>query len=96
MVIIDLPKGDTYREGDKVEFTITVIDPDGVKSFAWGVFAQNNSPVGIGGDKGCGGGTECKHGGNFEAKLPGQFFIGVDALDNNGNTRREIKQIYIG
>ncbi len=95
VVIIDLPDGDTYGEDDKVKFTITVIDPDGVKSFAWGVFAQNKSPVGIGGDKGCGG-TECSLSGDFRAKLPGQFFIGVDALDNNGNTKREIKQIYIG
>jgi len=96
VVVISLPDGDTYKTGDKVKFDITVSDPDGVKSFTWGVFTQNQSPVGLGGDKGCGNATQCTLSDKFEAKLPGIFFLGVDALDTAGNTVREVKQIYVG
>lgn len=96
VVIINIPGGDEYGLGDKVKFNITVTDPDGIQSFTWGVFAQNVSPVGLGGEKGCGGATQCDLSDQFEAQLPGIFFLGVDALDSQGNTVREVKQIYIG
>jgi len=96
VVVINLQNGDEYGIGDKVKFTITVTDPDGIQGFTWGVFAQNVSPVGLGGEKGCGGSTQCDLSDEFKAQLPGTFFLGVDALDTQGNTVREIKQIYIG
>jgi hypothetical protein len=67
-----------------------------VGTFTWGVFAQNKSPLGLGGDKNCGNATQCELSGEFEAKLPGQFFLGVDAVDGKGNTHQEIKQLYVG
>jgi hypothetical protein len=95
-VLIDIPSGDEYGLGDNVEFNITVSDPDGVASFTWGVFAQNGSPVGLGGDRNCGGSNQCTLSDKFETKLTGIFFLGVDAVDSKGNTIREIKQIYVG
>lgn len=95
-VLIDIPSGDKYGLGDDVKFNITVTDSDGVRSFTWGVFAQNGSPVGLGGDRDCGGASQCTLSDEFETKLTGIFFLGVDAVDTQGNTVREIKQIYVG
>jgi hypothetical protein len=94
-VVFDLPDGDTYGTGDDVEFKIIVSDPDGVRSFTWGVFAQNGSPL-FGGDKNCGNSQQCDVSDEFEATLSGQFFFGVDAVDSQGNTAREVKQLYVG
>lgn len=95
-VIINIHTGDEYALDQDVKFTITVSDPDGVKSFTWGVFAQNGSPVGLGGERNCGGANQCDLSDDFKTKLTGIFFLGVDALDSKGNTIREIKQIYVG
>jgi hypothetical protein len=95
-VIIDLPDGDTFGLADDVRVVITVRDSDGVGSFTWGIFAQNGSPLGLGGDHNCGGVTECGTNEEFETKLTGQFFVGVDAVDSKGNKTREIKQLYVG
>jgi hypothetical protein len=94
-VMFDLPDGDTYNVGDDVKFRIIVSDPDGVGSFTWGVFAQNETPL-LGGDKSCGNAQQCDLSDEFEAPLPGQFFFGVDAVDGQGNTSREVKQLYVG
>lgn len=95
-VVIELPNGDTYEVDDEVKIIIRVLDSDGVNTFTWGVFAENGSPVGLGGDHGCGGATECRLDREFTTKFPGQFFIGVDAVDTKGQTVREIKQLYVG
>ncbi len=95
-VLIDIPTGDEYALNQEVRFNITVTDPDGIRSFTWGVFAQNGSPVGLGGERGCGGALQCDLSDKFDTKLVGIFFLGVDAVDNQGNTTREIKQIYVG
>ena len=95
VVVIDLPRGDIYKLEGEVRVNITVSDPDGVSSYSWGVFAQNGSPLGLGGNVGCGNSGQCNSSEEFEAKLTGQFFIGVDALDAKGNTVREVKQIYV-
>ncbi|MEW5956959.1 MAG: hypothetical protein AB1801_04490, partial [Chloroflexota bacterium] len=95
-VVIEFPDGDTYGLEEDVKVIITVRDSDGVGSFTWGVFAQNGSPLGLGGDRNCGGSTECRIDEEFETKLTGQFFVGVDAVDSAGNKTREIKQLYVG
>jgi hypothetical protein len=95
-VVIELPDGDTYGLEEDVKLIVTVRDSDGVTSFSWGVFAQNGSPVGIGGDRNCGGAGECRIDDEFETRLIGIFFIGVDAVDTKGNEIREIKQLYVG
>ena len=79
-----------------MEFRIVVSDPDGVSSFTWGLFAQNASPLGLGGEKNCGNSGQCDASGEFEAQLTGQFFLGVDAADSKGNVVREVKQLYVG
>lgn len=94
-VVISLPDGDTYNQNDKVNFTITVSDPDGVATFTWGVFTENQSPVGLGDDKNCGNGNECSLSGNFKAKLTGRFIFGVDAIDTKGNKTRTIQGMYV-
>ena len=96
MVIIELPDGDTYSLNDDVRIIITVRDPDGIKNFEWGIFAQNGSPTGLGDEIGCNNLVECRVEDEFETKLPGQFFIGVDAVDALGNDIREIVQLYVG
>ena len=93
-VTIDLPDGDKYDQGDEVEVNITVRDSDGVDSFEWGVFTQNNVAI-EGGDKDCGG-SECSISEEFDASLPGIFQIGVEAVDSQGNNTIEVKQIYVG
>ena len=95
-VLIELPSGDTYGLEDDVKFRIVVTDPDGVNSFSWGLFAQNGSPLGFGGERNCGGSNSCDLSDEFKAKLTGQFFLGVDTIDSKGNATREIKQLYVG
>jgi hypothetical protein len=96
VVIIQLPDGDTYSLNDNVRIIVIVQDPDGVKEFEWGVFAQNGSPTGLGDRKGCGNLAECRLEDEFETKLTGQFFIGVDAVDALGNDIRQVVQLYVG
>ena len=79
-----------------MKIIFVVRDPDGVNSFTWGVFAQNGSPLGLGGEHNCGGATECGTNEKFETKLTGQFFVGVDTVDTKGNKTREIRQLYVG
>jgi hypothetical protein len=94
--VIEFPGGDKYGLNDDVQVIITVRDPDGVTEFEWGVFAQNKSPLGLGGHQSCGGATECRIEEEFETKLPGQFHVGVEARDTKGEGVTEIKQLYVG
>jgi hypothetical protein len=90
-----LPDGDRFGVGDDVRVIITVRDPDGVASFEWGIFTENNVPV-EGGERGCGNATECRIEEEFEAVLAGAFQVGVEAIDSKGTKTIEVKQIYIG
>ena len=74
---------------------ITVRDPDGVASFEWGIFTENNVPV-KSGERNCGNATECRREEKFEAALTGAFQVGVEAVDSKGNKSIEVKQIYVG
>ena len=61
----------------------------------WGIFLQNLTPL-VGGDKSCGGATECK----IEVKenappLTGTYIVGADAVDMIGNTARGTSAIYV-
>ena len=93
--VIELPDGDRVNVGDDVRVIITVRDPDGVSSFKWGIFTENNVAI-KGGDSGCGNVTECRTDEEFEAVLPGAFQIGVEAVDSKGTKSIEAKQIYVG
>ena len=94
-VVIELPNGDDYGLGDEIIVIITVTDSDGVDEFNWGVFTENNVAI-KGGDKDCGGATECRIEEEFDAALAGAFQVGVEAKDNKGQGTIEKKQIYVG
>ena len=94
-VFVELPDGDVFSAGEEVRIVFIVRDPDGVDRFTWGIFLQNLTPL-IGGDKVCGGATECK----VEVKenapsLTGTYIVGADAVDVNGNTARGTSAIYV-
>jgi hypothetical protein len=93
-VEVILKDGSDYDVGDKVKITIVARDPDGVASFTWGIFTQNQ--VGLkGGDKKCNNATECST--NIEESIPlaGTFIIGADAVDTKGNKNRGVGEIYV-
>jgi hypothetical protein len=95
-VIITLPDGNEYDIGDEVKVIFTVRDPDGVRSFTYGFFTQNQSPLGGGGTQECGGNTECSR--EIEEEVPpleGTFIVGADAVDSKGETNRGIGEIYV-
>jgi hypothetical protein len=94
-IVIELPDGDRFDKGDDVRVVITVRDPDGVASFEWGIFTENNVSV-KGGNHSCGNATECRREEKFEAVLSGAFQVGVKAVDSQGNRSIEVKQIYVG
>jgi hypothetical protein len=94
-VIIEVPEGSTYDPGETVRAVFIVRDPDGVSGFTWGIFTQNLTPL-IGGDKDCGGATEC----SLEVKedapgVPGTYILGADAQDTTGKVKREVGEIYV-
>jgi hypothetical protein len=94
-VIVQLPNGSTFSPGDEVKIIFIVRDPDGVKSFTWGIFLQNLSPL-IGSDKICNGAVECQIEVEEEAPpLTGTYIVGADAIDVKGNTARGISEIYV-
>jgi hypothetical protein len=94
-VTIELPDGNTYDAGEDITIIFVVRDPDGVGSFKWGIFMQNQSPL-IGGDKECGGATECRHEVEEEVPpIPGTYLVGADAVDTKGKTVRQVGEIYV-
>ncbi|MBN1217325.1 MAG: hypothetical protein JXM69_00230, partial [Anaerolineae bacterium] len=93
-VIVELPNGNTFDTGDKVKMVFIVLDPDGVASFTWGIFTQNQVPL-VGGDKSCGGATECRLEKEESASVPGTFIVGADAVDTKGNKSRQVGEIYV-
>ena len=96
-VVVQLPNGDTYSSGSEIRIIIIVTDPDGVKSFTWGIFAENRSPLPVGGTENCGNRTECRIEQNFAAPpFQGQFAVGVEAVDVLGQgTQINAAQIYL-
>jgi len=93
-VDVQLEGGNKYDVGEKVKIKIVVWDPDGVTSFTWGIFTQNQ--VGLkGGDKKCNGATECSTHIEESIPIPGTFIIGADAVDTKGNTNRGLGEIYV-
>ena len=94
-VIVELPDGNTHSEGDNFRLIIIVRDPDGVKSFTWGIFTQNQTPL-IGGDRDCGNATECRIEEELEAPpISGTYLAGADAVDSKGATTRGVGEIYV-
>jgi hypothetical protein len=85
---IELPNGLIYQVGDRVEVIITVSSVQGIDNFTWGAFVGNLSPI-TGGNKECNGLSQCKIEGSFFVMGPGDFFIGVEALDVKGKTETE-------
>jgi hypothetical protein len=80
---------------DEFEVKFIVRDPDGVSSFTWGIFTQNQVSL-KGGKIDCHNATECVH--EEEVSSPpyrGTFIIGADAVDSKGQTSRGIGEIYI-
>jgi hypothetical protein len=93
-VDVQLSDGNSYDVGEKVKIKIVVRDPDGVSSFTWGIFTQNQVPL-KGGDKNCNGATECSTHIEEGIPIPGTFIIGADAVDTKGNTNRGLGEIYV-
>jgi len=94
-VIVELPDGNTHDKGDGFRLRIIVRDPDGVKSFTWGIFTQNQTPL-IGGDRNCNNATECTIEEDLEAPpIPGTYLAGADAVDSKGATTRGVGEIYV-
>ncbi len=94
-MIVDLPNGNIFDPGDEVKIVFIVTDPDGVTSFTWGIFTQNQTPL-IGGDKACNGLIECKLEVNEEAPpVSGTYLVGADAVDTTGATTRGVGEIYV-
>lgn len=94
-VVVELPDGDVFDAGDEVKIIFIVRDPDGVDKFTWGIFLQNLTPL-VGGDKFCGGATECKI--EVEENAPpltGTYIVGADAVDVHGNAARGTSAIYV-
>lgn len=94
-VIVQLPDGNTFDPGDGFTMIIIVRDPDGVTSFTWGVFTQNQTPL-VGGEQKCGGATECRFDDKFDAPpISGTYLAGADAVDTKGATSRGVGEIYV-
>lgn len=94
-VIVELPDGNTYDGGDEFRIRIIVRDPDGVKSFTWGIFTQNQTPL-VGGDRDCGNATECRIEEDLQAPpIRGTYLAGADAVDSKGATSRGVGEIYV-
>lgn len=94
-VIVELPDGNTYDPGEEFDLVIIVRDPDGVVSFTWGVFTQNQTPL-VGGDENCNRATECRIRKTFNAPpIAGTYLAGADALDTKGATTRGVGEIYV-
>jgi len=93
-VDVQLTDGNKYDVGEKIKIKIVVWDPDGVKSFTWGIFTQNQVSL-KGGDKNCNGATECSTHIEERIPIPGTFIIGADALDSKGNANRGLGEIYV-
>ena len=93
-MIVELPKGNTFDPGSEVKIVFIVRDADGVASFTWGVFTQNQTPL-IGGDKECHGASECREEKTVNAPLTGTYLVGADAVDTKGFTSRGVGEIYV-
>ena len=93
-VIVELPEGDVFNTGEEVKIIFIVRDPDGVDNFTWGIFLQNLTPL-VGGDKSCGGATECRVEVEEKAPISGTYIVGADAVDVHGNTARGTSAIYV-
>lgn len=94
-VIIELPKGNTYDPGDDITLVIIVRDPDGVVSFTWGVFTQNQTPL-VGGEQQCGNAPECRIQEELTAPpISGTYLAGADAVDTKGALKRGVGEIYV-
>jgi hypothetical protein len=94
-VIVELPDGNTHNQGAEFRLVIIVRDPDGVRSFTWGIFTQNQTPL-IGGDRDCNNATECRIEEELEAPpIPGTYLAGADAVDTKGATTRGVGEIYV-
>jgi hypothetical protein len=90
-----LPDGNTYDTGEEFEIRFIVRDPDGIESFKWGIFTQNQTGL-MGGDVSCHNQTDCRHEEEVEAPpIRGTFIVGADAVDSKGNTHRGIAEVYI-
>ena len=94
---LEFRSSNSVGPGDDVKFVIVVYDPDGVKTFTWGVFTLNDTPLPTGGSKDCGGAIECRHEVDAEAPpIPDTYKVGVDALDNTGKSSRGfVGEIYV-
>jgi hypothetical protein len=94
-VTIELPGGDTYDVDEDITIIFVVRDPDGVANFTWGIFTLNQTPL-IGGEKGCGGATECRLELNETTPpIPDTYLVGADAVDSKGKTVRQVGEIYV-
>jgi hypothetical protein len=93
-VIVELPDGNTHDLGDTFEVKFIVRDPDGVWSFTWGFFTQNQTSL-KGGEKICHNAPECEEEVEIESPLRGTFIVGADAVDSKGEVARGIGEIYI-
>ena len=96
-VFVELPEGSRYSPGDRVKIVVIVRDPDGIANFAWGIFSLNDTPFPVGGDRNCGGATECRIDEDVTAPpLPDTYKVGVDVIDSKGaSTRGFFGEIYI-
>jgi hypothetical protein len=81
---VELPGGNDYNKGDDIKMVIVVRDPDGVNTFTWGIFMQNQSPLPIGGTESCNGSAECRAEVKASPPVAGTYLIGVDAIDGTG------------
>ncbi|MBN1991529.1 MAG: hypothetical protein JW953_02415 [Anaerolineae bacterium] len=93
-VVIELPNGNTFDPGDEVKIVFIVRDTDGVSSFSWGIFTQNQVSL-KGGEKTCNGATECKLEVKEVAPGTGTYIVGADAADTTGATTRGVGEIYV-
>jgi hypothetical protein len=89
-----LPDGNTFDRNEEFKVKFIVRDPDGVWSFTWGIFTQNQTSL-MGGEKICHNAPECQHEVEVESPLQGTFIVGADAVDSKGQTGRGIGEIYI-
>jgi hypothetical protein len=80
--------------GESVKIIFIVRDPDGVKSFTWGIFTQNQVSL-KGGEKECHGAKECSKEVKESVPIKGTFIVGADALDTKGKTSRGVGEIYV-
>ncbi len=94
-MIVELPDGNTYETGEEFTFIIIVRDPDGVGSFTWGIFTQNQTPL-IGGEQDCHNAPECRIEEELTAPpISATYLAGADAVDSKGATTRGVGEIYV-